>query len=58
LVQVYACAEKTPDAVRLACYDQAVSALRTAQAQGEVTAIDKGQARQIERESFGFNLPS
>jgi hypothetical protein len=58
LARVYACVEKTADAERLACYDAAVGALKTAQATGEVTAIDKGQARQIERESFGFNLPS
>jgi hypothetical protein len=58
LESVYACAGKTNDAERLACYDAAVGALKTAQSQGEITAIDKAQAKALERESFGFNLPS
>lgn len=58
LERVYACAKLTGDAERLACFDAAVGRLQQAQTQGEITAIDKAQARAIERESFGFTLPS
>lgn len=58
LARVYACTATTNDAERLACYDAAVGALKSAQAKGEITTIDKAQAKAIERESFGFNLPS
>lgn len=58
LARVYACAAKADAAERLACYDAEVSALRTAQSKGEITAIDKAQAQKLEQESFGFNLPS
>jgi hypothetical protein len=58
LARVYACAAQADNALRLACYDSEVGALRTAQAKGEITAIDKQQAKKLEQESFGFNLPS
>lgn len=58
LNRVYACAEITDSAARLACYDAAVGNLRTAQNEGEFAAIDREQAVQVEREAFGFSLPS
>ena len=58
LERVYACAPITDNAARLACFDAAVGALQTAQKTGEITAIDKKQAKELERESFGFNMPS
>ena len=57
LSNVYACADVQPDAERLRCYDQAVGLLRQAQTQGQVVAVDTEQARAVEREAFGFNLP-
>jgi hypothetical protein len=58
LSKVYACAEITDGPARLACYDQAVGAMQSAQKQGAFTAVDAAQVQQLERESFGFRLPS
>jgi hypothetical protein len=56
--QVYACAEISAEAERLACYDRAVGRMREAQTRGDLVAVDREQARTIEREAFGFSLPS
>lgn len=58
LNQVYSCANITDDAQRLACYDQAVGRLRQAQTSGDLVAVDRHQAETINREAFGFSLPS
>jgi hypothetical protein len=58
LEQVYACAAVTEEAARLRCYDDAVGRLRAAQTSGDLVAVDRVQAQEIERESFGFSLPS
>jgi hypothetical protein len=58
LQQVYACAEITEDAARLACFDRAVGGLRTAQSEGQFAAVDRAAVQQVEREAFGFSLPS
>lgn len=58
LERVYACTATATDAERLACYDSAVAALRGAQSSGEVVAIDRGNVERLQRDSFGFNLPS
>jgi hypothetical protein len=58
LDQVYACAEITGEAERLACYDAAVGRLRQAQSSGDLVAVDRAQAQEIERDAFGFSLPS
>ncbi len=58
LEAVYACANETDQARRLSCYDAAVSALRTAQAGGDVVAIDRSNVERMQRDSFGFNLPT
>lgn len=58
LDQVYACASVSGETERLACYDQAVGRLRQAQTSGEVVAVDRAQAEEIERDAFGFSLPS
>ncbi len=58
LDQVFACAAVSGEAERLACYDQAVGRLRQAQSSGEVVAVDRAQAEEIERDAFGFSLPS
>lgn len=56
--QVYACAEIAAESERLACYDRAVGRMREAQSRGDLLAVDREQARTIEREAFGFSLPS
>jgi hypothetical protein len=58
MTDVYACAQVAGDAERLACFDRAVGLLREAENQGQLVAVDRGQAREIERDSFGFHLPS
>ena len=55
---VYACAEIADDVQRLACFDRAVGSMRQAEAEGQLVAVDRGQAEELERESFGFRLPS
>jgi hypothetical protein len=58
LTQVFACAEIQDQAQRLACYDGAVGRLQQAQQAGDIVAVDRGQAETIQREGFGFSLPS
>ena len=55
---VYACAETSDDAARLACYDSAVGRLKAAEEAGEVTTISRTEVEKVKRESFGFSIPS
>lgn len=58
LRQVYACADISEDAARLACFDQSIGRLRAAESAGQVVAVDRTQMQSIERDAFGFSLPS
>ncbi len=58
LTQAFACAEIQDQTQRLACYDGAVGRLQQAQRSGDIVAVDRGQAETIQREGFGFSLPS
>lgn len=58
LSDLHACAEIADEAQRLQCYDAAESRLRQAEIAGQVVAVDREQARELERDSFGFHLPS
>ena len=58
LDQVYACANISDEAQRLACYDGAVGRLRAAQTSGNLVAVDRQQAEELDRDAFGFTLPS
>ncbi|MBY0562605.1 MAG: hypothetical protein K2P58_00365 [Hyphomonadaceae bacterium] len=58
LERVYECANLSDSAERLACYDTAVAALRTAQTGGQVVAIDRASVENLQRQSFGFDLPA
>jgi hypothetical protein len=58
LTEVYACAQISDEQQRLQCYDAAVGRLREAQNRGDVVAIDRQQAERVNREAFGFSLPS
>lgn len=55
---IYLCADLAGDAERLACYDGAVADLRGKETRGEVVAVDSEKVREIERDAFGFSLPS
>ena len=58
LTALYACAEISEDAARLACYDDAAGRVRRAQTEGSLVAVDRAQVQEMQRESFGFSLPS
>ncbi len=58
LDEVYACAQIGDEHQRLECYDHAVGRLREAQTRGDVVAVDRQQADRVNREAFGFSLPS
>lgn len=58
LSQVYACASVSDEAERLACYDGAVGRLREAQSSGNLVTVDRQQAENLDRDAFGFSLPS
>jgi hypothetical protein len=58
LTDVYVCAQIQDGVQRLQCYDEAVGRLRQAETQGQIVAVDRSQAQELERDSFGFHLPS
>ena len=58
LQAIYACKAKVDAEARLNCYDQAVGRFESAQNSGEVVTISKTQVENVEREAFGFNIPS
>jgi hypothetical protein len=58
LSKVYACAAIADPQARLACFDAEVASLKTAESEGQFAAVDANRAQQIQRESFGFYLPS
>lgn len=55
---LYVCASETDDTARLACFDKAVADLKAAENAGKVKTVDVASIEKIERESFGFSLPS
>lgn len=55
---VYACAAIEADDERLTCYDEAVGRLEAAEAAGELATITREDVEEVERESFGFSIPS
>jgi hypothetical protein len=58
LEEVYACASTADEHQRLECYDRAVGRMREAQTRGDLVAVDRQQAERVNREAFGFSLPS
>ena len=58
LDEVYNCAQVSDEHQRLECYDHAVGRLQEAQRRGDVVAVDRQQAARVNREAFGFSLPS
>lgn len=58
LNEVYGCAQIADEHQRLQCYDNAVGRLHEAQNRGDLLAVDRQQAERVNREAFGFALPS
>ncbi len=55
---IYACKTLVNSTERLACYDKAVGQFQAAEKSGEVVTISKTEVKRVEREAFGFNIPS
>lgn len=53
-----ACQQISDDAQRLACFDQAVGRIVTAEEAGDVQVVDREDVRQTRRSLFGFSLPN
>jgi hypothetical protein len=54
---VVRCRAIADDAARLACFDQAVAALQTAQERRDIVMVDRQQVREGRRRLFGLALP-
>lgn len=52
------CRAITDPNARLACYDDAVGKLDTAESTGQVVVIDREAAKKVKRQAFGFSIPS
>ncbi len=55
--EMIACKDIAEPAARLACFDEKVSALQTAQASNQVVIADREQVREARRGLFGLTLP-
>ena len=55
---VLACRGIADPSERVACYDAAVGRLEQAQTEGEVKIITRADVEKMQRESFGFRIPS
>jgi hypothetical protein len=51
------CRQIPDQAKRLACFDNAVSALEQATRSGEVSVVDRAEVRKTRHSLFGFSLP-
>lgn len=51
------CRSVTEPSMRLACYDEQVSAIASATAKEEVIVLDKEDVRKTRRSLFGFTMP-
>ena len=58
LSRLTACRAIADGAARLSCYDAAVSALDSAERQGEVVVMDRAQIGEARRQLFGFEMPT
>ncbi len=55
---IFACRGIENTELRLSCYDKTVGQLEVAQKSGDIIAVSKADIAKIEKESFGFNIPS
>ncbi len=55
---LYGCVEITNDIERLACLDRNLAELRSKEENKEIITIDAKTAKSIQREAFGFSLPT
>lgn len=55
---VFACKTISESLERLACYDKFVGRFEAAEKSGEVVTVSKTAIEKVERDAFGFNIPS
>lgn len=55
---LYACEAVADKDAQLSCFVTETAKLRAAETSGDFVTIDKQAAEEIEKESYGFNLPS
>ena len=58
LQAIYACKSISSAQERLACYDNSVGRFEEAEKSGEVVTVTKTAIEKVERDAFGFNIPS
>ena len=58
LQAVYACKTIAQADERLACYDRTVGRFEEAEKSGEVVTVSKTAIEKVEKDAFGFNIPS
>lgn len=58
ITALYACESVADTAAQLACYRQATQGIRGALEDGRLVAVNRAQVETIQRQSFGFSLPS
>lgn len=58
LQAVYACKTISRADERLACYDRTVGRFEAAEKSGEVVTVSKTAIEKVEKDAFGFNIPS
>jgi len=58
LLAIYKCKSLKNPKTRLECYDNAVERFEKANNDGELVTVSKSKIENVEREAFGFNIPS
>ena len=58
LIAIYKCKSIEKPEIRLECYDNAVERFEKADNDGEFVTVSKAKIQNVEREAFGFNIPS
>lgn len=58
LDKLYVCSAIEDDAERLSCYDEAVGRVKEAETAGEFATITRQEAEDVQRDAFGFSMPS
>jgi hypothetical protein len=58
LQAIYACKTIADPQERLTCYDNSVGLFQDAEKSGELVTVSKTAIEKVERDAFGFNIPS
>lgn len=58
LQRLYDCRAMTDPVKKAECYDSAMDAFDTARQSGEIATVTRQEIEEVQRDSFGFNIPS